>query len=292
MSSREQIEHRWNGWLIRPSLRYIRWWGAVTQTDADWIARLFGIGSPPVEVTGSLKFDGVLRERDNSQTRELRNLWNIKESDCVLVAGSTHEPEEEILLNIFTQLSEKWPRLKLILAPRNVKRFDAVADLLDRTRVPWRRASESSSDVPQTNAPRIILVDSVGQLRAVWGLAQMAFVGGSLCEGEGGHNMIEPTSYGIPSCFGPDVETFRVVADIFLAANAAVQTDSPDALLKTLEHWLNFPSEAAEIGQRARQVVEQQSASVQTTLERIAALLPNRLTASRRRLRNDMDACG
>ena len=87
MSSREQVEHRWNGWLIRPSLRYVRWWGAVTQTDADWIARLFGVQSPSVEVTGSMKFNGVLRDRDNSQTQELKNLWQIKESDCVLVAA-------------------------------------------------------------------------------------------------------------------------------------------------------------------------------------------------------------
>jgi 3-deoxy-D-manno-octulosonic-acid transferase len=277
MSTKEQNEHRWNGWLIRPSLRCIHWWGAVTQSDADWIARLFGVPSPPVEVTGSMKFDGILRDRDNPETAELRRLWQIKESDCVLVAGSTHAPEEEILLTIFRQLSPAWPRLKLILVPRNSERFDVVAELLDRNNVDYQRTSASTGSNPDSvaNDTRVILVDTVGQLRHAWGLGQMAFVGGSLCEGEGGHNMIEPASYGIPVCFGPDIETFQTVVDIFLAANAAIQTESPTALQTTLEHWLNSPSEAAEMGQRARQVVTQQSHAVEMTLQRIAALLPN-----------------
>ncbi len=277
ISTKEQVEHRWNGWLIKPSLQYIRWWGAVTQTDADWIARLFGVQSPPVEVTGSMKFDGVLRDRDNPQTAELRRLWHIEESDCILVAGSTHAPEEEILVTIFIQLSQTWPRLKLILVPRKAERFNAVAELLDRSRVSFLRASALPACVtPGDGAAddaRVILVDTVGQLRDVWGLGQMAFVGGSLCQ-EGGHNMIEPASYGIPMCFGPDIETFQAVVDIFLAAIAAVRTDTPDALRITLERWLQFPSEAADMGARARQVVERNSCSVQTTLRRITELLP------------------
>ena len=277
MTSREQVEHRWNGWLIRPSLRYIRWWGVVTQKDAHWIARLFGIRSPPVEVTGPMKFDGILRDRNNPQTQELKRWWQINESDCVLVAGSTHAPEEEYILEIFTQLSKYWPQLKLILVPRNPERFEEVAGLLNRGHVHYRRASDSASLAADVDAAaegaRVILVDTMGQLRHVWGLAQMAFVGGSLSK-HGGHNMIEPATYGIPVCFGPHIETFQAVADMFLLAGAAVQTESPDALQMTLERWLKHQSEAAEIGERARQVVEQHSCSVQTTLQRIAALLP------------------
>lgn len=277
MSMKEQAEHRWNGWLIKPSLQYIRWWGAVTQSDADWIAQLFGVLSPPVEVTGSMKFDGVLRDRDNPRTAELRRLWHIAATDCILVAGSTHAPEEEILLTIFIHLSQRWPRLKLILVPRKTERFNAVAELLDRSRVNFRRASALPACVTPGNEAadntHVILVDTVGQLRDVWGLGQMAFVGGSLCR-EGGHNMIEPASYGIPVCFGPDIESFQAVVDIFLASAAAVRTDTPDALRITLERWLQFPSEAAELGARARQVVKQHSCSVQTTLRRITKLLP------------------
>jgi 3-deoxy-D-manno-octulosonic-acid transferase len=157
-----------------------------------------------------------------------------------------------------------------------------VAELLDRSRNKFRRASASPACVtPGGGSPgddaaddaRVILVDTVGQLRDVWGLGQMAFVGGSLCR-EGGHNMIEPASYGIPVCFGPDIGTFQAVVDIFLAANAAVRTDSADALRNTLERWLQFPFEVAEMGARARLVVEQHSCSVPTTLRRITALLP------------------
>ncbi|MCA9010167.1 MAG: hypothetical protein KDB01_10500 [Planctomycetaceae bacterium] len=277
MSSREQVEHRWNGWLIRPALQYVRWWGVVTQHDADWIARLFQIHAPPVEVTGSLKFDGLLRDRNNPQTLELKSLWHIKESDRVIVAGSTHAPEEAIVLRIFLQLRSTWPDLKLILVPRNSERFNDAAELLDRENVRYFRTSTISTSSAHsesiTRDTNVILVDTVGQLRHIWGLAEMAFVGGSLCR-EGGHNMIEPASYGIPVCFGPHIETFQTVVDIFLAANAAVMTETPQALKSNLEGWLSAPAAAAEIGARARGVVAQHAHSVQTTLERIAALLP------------------
>jgi 3-deoxy-D-manno-octulosonic-acid transferase len=277
MSSREQVEHRWNGWLIRPALRYVRWWGVVTQQDADWIARLFRIHAPPVEVTGSLKFDGLLRDRNNPQTLELKKSWHITESDRVLVAGSTHAPEETMVLGIFVQLRKSWPELKLILVPRNAERFDEVEKLLERENVRYFRSSAiprlSAQAESITRDNNVILVDTVGQLRHIWGLADMAFVGGSLCP-EGGHNMIEPASYGIPVCFGPHIETFQTVVDIFLSANAAVMTESPHALQSTLESWLSAPAAAAEMGVRARVVVEQHAHSVQTTLERIDALLP------------------
>ncbi|MBM4077282.1 MAG: hypothetical protein FJ267_16755, partial [Planctomycetes bacterium] len=169
IARREQVEHQYDGWILRSGLRRTAWWGVITTEDADWIKRLFQVSSPPVSVTGSLKSDGILRERSNSRTMQLKKQLGFHSTDQIFVAGSTHESEEEVIVSIFETLQKDWPSLRLILVPRNGYRFDLVADLLNRHSVPFVRFSEVDSN--RDSGPLVTLVDSIGLLRDIWGLA-------------------------------------------------------------------------------------------------------------------------
>ncbi|MFO1019399.1 MAG: glycosyltransferase N-terminal domain-containing protein [Planctomycetales bacterium] len=111
MTPREQTEHRWNGWLIRPALRHVSWWGVVQNEDAQWIETLFQLRHLQ-EIMGSLKIDGVSREKDSLNVQRLRQMWGFSDSETILVAGSTHAPEEEMMLTVYEQLQPLYPQLR------------------------------------------------------------------------------------------------------------------------------------------------------------------------------------
>ena len=272
MSPREQKEHRWNAWLLRPGLERACWWGTVTEQDAHWIRHFFGVMPPRLEVTGSLKFDGVVRDSNNPQTEIWRKQFGYSTDEQILVAGSTHSPEEDTVITLFSKLSSEFPQLRLVLVPRNVGRCGEIADLLKRKQVSFSVASQLTL-FRETSAP-VTLVDSVGILREIWGLADFAFVGGSLAP-HGGQNLIEPASYGVPVCIGPHVWNFQSVVDEFLNAEAIVQVPSVRELELTLRHWLSNPDEARAIGMRGRRLVETHTRARDRTLRGIESVLPS-----------------
>jgi len=271
MSRREQNEHRWNAWLLRPALIKTRWWGAVTERDSDWIRQFFSMASPRLEVTGSLKFDGIVRDSSSPQTHFYRNRFGFHDQEKIIVAGSTHAPEETWLVGLVKKLELEFPELRLILVPRSTSRCDELEEQIRQHDVQFLRASRVTG--PCQMSQRVTLVDSIGALRDIWGLADIAFVGGSFA-GHGGQNMVEPASYGKPVCFGPHVWNFQTVVDELLAANAAVQVQTIEDLEKTLRRWLTNPCEAENLGLRARDVVQKYSDALDRTVSGILSVLP------------------
>src|SRR5262249_28752485 len=142
------------------------------------------------------------------------------------IAGSTQPPEEEIAIDIYRRACAEHANLRLFIVPRQKERFDDVAKLLERSGLPWIRRSQliphSAFRTPNSNPP-IVLVDTIGELGALWGLADVAFVGGSLDGRRGGQNMIEPAAYGAAVVFGPHVWNFRDTVNLLLEAKAALQ---------------------------------------------------------------------
>ncbi len=142
--------------LVRPVLRRIHLIAVQNEQYAERF-RLLGALPQTVHVTGSIKFDGAVTERDNPATDRLRTLWNVDPHDFVFLAGSTQYPEEEIALRVFHQLLDQVPSARLILVPRHPERFDEVAQLLEQSRSPWQRRSqlgeypplENSADTPE-----------------------------------------------------------------------------------------------------------------------------------------------
>lgn len=252
----------------------------IAAQNGESADRFRALGAPPkrVHVTGSLKYDGAPTDRNNPRTTALRQLAKLADDDVVFLAGSTQEPEEQIALDIYRRLASEHPRLRLVLVPRHPERFDAVAKLLDDSKLPWLRRSQftnSSSliaDHSSLQSP-VLLVDTVGELGAWWGTATIAFVGGSFGS-RGGQNMIEPAAYGAAVSFGPNTWNFRDIVAALLAANAAVVVHDADELESFVRRSLDEPAWAAAFGARAQAFVQTQLGATARTLRLVESLLP------------------
>lgn len=148
-----------------------------------------GASSEQVKITGSIKFDNAESERSNSTTTKLAQLAKLNHDDIVFLAGSTQDPEESLAIETFRSLKEQYPGLKLILVPRHPDRFEEVAKRLDAAQLRWQRRTQLSPTDGPSEETRILLVDTVGELGAWWGRADIGLVGGSFGS-RGGQNMI------------------------------------------------------------------------------------------------------
>jgi 3-deoxy-D-manno-octulosonic-acid transferase len=309
-------EHSFRGYLrIRPLLaRLLRKIELVAVQDESYARRFLDLGARPetVHVTGSMKYDGAQTDRANPLTQRLAELAGFAADDVVLLAGSTQEPEEAVALEVYRELSRRWPKLRLVLVPRHPERFEAVAKLLDASGLPWQRRTDLApsppgrvpcaawswvplppgergancerppsararglAGAPPCPAPRVLLVDVMGELGAWWGTAQIAFVGGSLGR-RGGQNMIEPAAYGAAVCFGPNTWNFRDIVQAMLAQGAAVVVADGQQLRQFVGRCLEQPEEAAVLGRLARDLVLRQFGATERTLALLTALVESR----------------
>jgi len=245
----------------------------IAAQNAQYAERFVALGAPAdrVHVTGSLKFDGAQTDRANSQTVQLAKLAGYSADDVVFLAGSTQDPEEQLAVETFKQLSASEPRLRLVLVPRHPDRFEEVAKLLSASGLIWQRRSRLENR-PADAFCRVLLVDRVGELAAWWGTAKIAYVGGSMGP-RNGQNMIEPAAYGAAVSFGPKTHNFRDVVAALLAAEAAVVVPDGAALTAFVERCLNDPAFAEGLGNRARQVVASQLGATRCTADLLDALV-------------------
>ena len=269
------------GWLMR---RLIQSFDRLAVQNSEYARRFKALGAQAdrVTVTGSVKFDRVATDRVNPRTDELRAAFGLADGDPVFVAGSTGDPEENIVLDAWHRVRCQHPQLRLILVPRHKERFESVAQLVTSRGLTLQRRSQTAENrtqastdpdcgelesrvrVPQQDTPPVILLDTLGELSACWGLADFAFVGGSMA-GRGGQNMIEPAGYGAAICFGPDTRNFQDVVKLLLECRGARVVFSSAQLENTLLDWLNHPRSAAAQGQRAQNfVLSQRGATAQT----------------------------
>jgi len=257
--------------LIRPVLECFERLGMQTREYAD---RLVALGAPGqrVEVTGSVKFDGLATDRGNPRTTALRQAFGISEDETVLIAGSTQAPEEELAIRAWSALLPEFPRLRLILVPRHKERFEEVARLVAAKGFSLLRRSSGRVE-DRGPAKPILELDTLGELGACWGLADLAFVGGSLSS-RGGQNMMEPSAYGAAVMFGPNTQNFKQVVELLLAAEAALVVRSGDELTETLRRLLRSPEERARRGSAAQALVLAQQGATGRTVELLTGLMP------------------
>jgi 3-deoxy-D-manno-octulosonic-acid transferase len=270
ISDRSWPRYRRLRWLWRPFLSRLSRVLAQSQTDAD---RLKTIGCLPerVSVAGNLKFD-VRAAEEAEATRLLRTLApNLR----LIVAGSTLEGEEAALLEAWPRLLEADPQLTMILAPRHPERFGAVAALLDKSGIPWVRRSDWRSQpvaaIKPLNPGQIVLLDTIGELASVYSLASVAFVGGSLIPA-GGHNPLEPAQFGLPIVMGPHYANFRAITEDLLA-HQAVWIAATEELAGALIGLLKDPAPAKAMGNRARQVFDEQAGATDRCVDALTKLL-------------------
>ncbi len=264
------------GRWIRPVLAQLD--VIAVQNDA-YAQRFLSLGAriDALTTTGSVKFDGAQSDRENAATSHLSQLAGLNPQDRVLLAGSTQQPEESIVVNAYRRLLSRHPGLRLIVVPRHPQRFAEVAKLLQATEFRWLQRSQlesvSSANAPKASEPwQILLVDTIGELSAWWGVAEMAFVGGSLGN-RGGQNMIEPAAYGAAVCFGPNTKNFRDVTELLLRSHAAVVVENGQELTAFVERCLTDAEFSHRLGRNAQQLVETQRGATARTMDCLNRLL-------------------
>ena len=260
-------EHRGN--LPPRAIRQMvqRYDSVLAQTDED--ARLFracGVEPGRLAVGGAMKFDNAEFDRHNSATVRLARLAKIGENDVVFLAGSTRDGENEIVVRIFASLAAEFPQLRLVIVPRNARRFDDVCRDLKARGISYGRRSRP---IEQTGiAPRALVVDVFGELPAWWGVAQIGFVGNSLTQ-HGGQNMIEPAAYGVATCFGPNNENFQDVAALLARAGGAEIVQDEEELRTFVRRCLQEPGYAQQLGRRGQAAVASRRGALARTIEHL-----------------------
>jgi 3-deoxy-D-manno-octulosonic-acid transferase len=198
----------------------------------------------------------------------LRRSLGAEQAGPVLVCGSTVEGEEPPLLKAFENLRVGHPRAVMVLAPRHPERFDEVAILLRQLEIRTVRRSQWRGEAL---AGGVLLVDTIGELAALYSLADVAFVGGSLVP-RGGHNIIEPAQHGVAIVTGNHTENFRDIVALFHSQDA-VRIVSLAELPLTLMQLLADDAERRALGRRAQQTMRTQTGATLRTLEGLKALM-------------------
>jgi 3-deoxy-D-manno-octulosonic-acid transferase len=239
-------------------------------------ARLLALGAEParVTITGSLKFDsldaGALPGR--GPARVLR-FFRVSPHRQVFVAGSTMKGEDEAVIRAFNRVRTAAGSGSplLVIAARHPERFAEVERLCRAEGLSTMRRSELAIDAePRCDA---VVLDTIGELAALYQIATAVFVGGSLVPA-GGHNILEPALYGKPIVFGPHMENFKEIAETFLANSAAIQIRTGRELEDSVIALLGDPVRRARLGAAARALIDANRGAKDRTLKVIAELLP------------------
>lgn len=248
---------------------------AIQEEEYAQRLRQLGVPAAKLEVTGSVKYDGAVGDRDTPRACELARLLAVSRdgnrSEVLLLAGSTHAPEEAIVLSVFARLSQRFPQLRLILVPRHPDRFEEVARLVEQSGMPFVRRSHIAE--PLSGMPAVVLLDTLGELGAAWGLADLGFTGGSLDGQRGGQSMIEPAGYGVPCVFGPHVWNFKDAAKRLVEIGGAIMVADETALEAALTRLIAGTDLRVRMGNAARALVHRQQGATGRTLSVIASVV-------------------
>jgi len=248
--------------------------------DKAGAKRIMGLGMPAsrVRVTGNLKFDHDLDKHETGLTTELRERFGVTPTAPLIIAASTHSPEENWVVEAFraTWKSSTNGLPRLLIAPRHPERFQEVAELIKKSGFTWVRRSEQPSNRDKT--AEIILLDSIGELRAVYPLAEMVFVGGSLIP-HGGQSIYEPAAAGKAIVTGPHTANFEAAVKEFLEKGSLIQlprlTDDKIVaeLVEIFIDLLADQKKRRSLGTNALSVMHNNRGAVAKTIEHLAPLL-------------------
>ncbi len=239
---------------------------AQSTEDAE---RFISIGAPRARtcVIGNVKFDVEIDPAAIEHGLELRSrCWDGRP---VWIAGSTHAGEEELVLTAHASLQAHAAGVLLLLVPRHPERFQSVADLVGRRGFRFERRSSANPVRPDSH---VLLVDTVGELAALYASVDVAFVGGSLVP-VGGHNLLEPAALGVPVITGPYQSSGKEIARLLLQEGAALQVADAAELAAVLRQLFADPARRAAVGDSGRRVVDANRGSVARLFELIAPLL-------------------
>lgn len=250
--------------LLGGSFRRLAGVGAQNETYA---ARFRDMGID-AEVTGNLKFDAAIDLDPDRAGAEVRAGLQLGDAP-VLVAGSTHDPEERVLVETYRQLRERHPGLRFVLAPRHVHRVEEVEKVIAASGL---RCYKKSQLPPGADTDAVIVLDTVGELARVYAAATAVFIGGTFCN-RGGQNMLEPAVLGKPIVSGPDVSNFADIARVLVEAGGMRILDNPVELGRALSELIGDPDRARRAGAKGREAVTSGRGALEATLRMVESKL-------------------
>ena len=276
-----------SGRITEQSFRRYQLFGALPEfgrislfaaQDAAYAARFSALAgsSARVLVTGNVKVDGLRGAGDSradgrlQRLREEVGVAGVTPAPFVIVAGSTHEPEEEAFV---TAARAALPEARLILVPRHPERAEAVQEALSQDDIADHapeRLSELRGQGRRANPRRPLLVDTIGELEELYGVADAVFIGGSLIP-HGGQNMMEPAAQGVPVVYGPHVDNFLNETQMLESAGAALRVPDADALGDALATLASDPGMRQRMGEAGREALRAERGATVATLEALSA---------------------
>jgi len=245
-----------------------------SENDADRIAAL-GFPKENLAIAGNLKFDVESVSPNAQTTASIQQRFGLDQGIPLILAASTHTPEEKIVIESFQQLKQT-RAVRLMIAPRRPERFQEVAKLLEESGLSWAR--KTAAPLTADSSTEVILLDTIGELPAVYSLATVVFVGGSIVD-RGGHNVLEPAANGACVITGHNTHNFQAIVQLLNEADAIVQlpplefTRAAQCLTHELESLLTNEDRRAQLAARAKDIIEKNRGAAERTAEIIKPLL-------------------
>ncbi len=241
--------------LISQTLSRIDTFSMISSGDAARI-KLLGADESRIAVNGNAKFDGS----DPTEDSKLAKAWATRvfslEPPCppVFVAGSTRDPEEQIILDAFLKLRHAFPETLLVIAPRHIERADHIEQWVLAKGLTFQRRSSIDGINRRRTAP-VVILDSIGELSDTYSVADFVFCGGSLAP-LGGQNLLEPAAWAKPVMYGPSMEDFADARQLIEAAGGGLTIENASQMAAVAEQWLRKPHLAQSAGRAARQAIQ------------------------------------
>ncbi|MDD4980284.1 MAG: 3-deoxy-D-manno-octulosonic acid transferase [Candidatus Omnitrophica bacterium] len=257
--------------LLKPLLNKISLFCVQTKTDAQRLMRL-GVLESRIQIAGNMKFD-ILDYADTTKDYpDYKLKLGLGPEEKLLVAGSTHPGEEEIILAIYRRLLSEFPRLKLLIAPRHPERAAQIEKLVIRHNLKPIKILQLNPTPNTNNLKPVFILNTIGQLLNFYNIADIVFVGGSLIR-KGGHNILEPAALSKPVIFGPYMFNFRDISGLFLENKAALLARDKEELELYIKDLLNNPAKGIGLSQRAKSLILQNQGATARNLEYISNYL-------------------
>ena len=262
--------------LVKRTLDAFAALGMRSEQDVQHVKQL-GADPSKVKITGNIKFEASLISASDEQKRELARGIGLRNNEVLIVAGSTHQGEEDLVLDVFTRLREQTPAAVLLLAPRHVTRLSEVCDAVRRAGLEFVLRTDAQGGDPRR---QVIILNTTGELARLYALGDLAIVGRSFLENVGGHNPLEPAAAGVPVLFGPHMENFTGPVEALLRYGGCIQVADAEDLYRRCRDLLDDREKRIQVGQNAREAVISGEGAVARSVALVETVLESNETLS------------
>jgi len=244
---------------------------AVIQGEDAKRFRALGANPSRMRILGNAKYDQALLQNEQKTKKHYGLTLGLHPGQSVFVAGSTHTGEEAMLCEVFRALQQRIPDLVWVVAPRHLRRLDEVGRMFSEKGMPFQLLSQVKE---QGRTADVIVVDTMGELSAIYSIATFVFCGGSLVA-RGGHNVLEAAAWGTPVFYGPSMKDFLDAKRLLEAEHAGFCVKTPQELAERLLYFIDRPEEYAVARRNALKVAKRQHGSAEKQVALIKEVLNN-----------------